>query len=295
MTASLEIERPPLEAELADSRLLQAISAELITEDDERRLYDKILDAAMSIMRSDCASLQRFVEDADGGCLKLIAYRNFDEQSVAYWESVYPTTRSACGEVLRTGGRVIIPDVRDADFMAGTNELASCMKAGMSAVQSTPLLSRTGRLVGVFSNQWEKPHVPTERDLRLLDILARQAADLIERKLAEERLRESDRRKEEFLATLAHELRNPLAPIRNAIQILKLLGPPDPELQWAREVILRQTNHLARLVDDLLDVSRINRDRLEIHKQTVSVSQVLKSAIETTQSLMLQRGHTLTV
>jgi signal transduction histidine kinase/CheY-like chemotaxis protein len=295
MTSSLDVTHAPLEAELADSRLLQAISAELITEDDERSLYEKILDAAMSIMRSDCASLQRFFEDAEGGCLKLIAYRNFDAPSAAFWETVYPTTRSACGEVLRTRGRVIISDVRDVAFMAGTNELASCMQAGMSAVQSTPLFSRAGRLVGVFSTQWQKPHVPTERDLRLLDILARQAADLIERKLAEERLRESDRRKEEFLATLAHELRNPLAPIRNAIQILQLIGPPDPDLRWAREVIVRQTNHLARLVDDLLDVSRINRDRLELHKEPVVLSQMLRSAIETTESLIAQRGHTLTV
>jgi signal transduction histidine kinase len=73
-------------------------------------------------------------------------------------------------------------------------------------------------------------------------------------------------RKDEFLAMLAHELRNPLAPIRNAAQILRLKGPPSPELQWAREVIDRQVQHVTRLIDDLLDVFRITRGRIELRK-----------------------------
>ena len=73
-------------------------------------------------------------------------------------------------------------------------------------------------------------------------------------------------RKDEFLAMLAHELPNPLAPIRNAAQILRLKGPPSPELQWAREVIDRQVQHVTRLIDDLLDVFRIARGRIELRK-----------------------------
>ncbi len=73
-------------------------------------------------------------------------------------------------------------------------------------------------------------------------------------------------RKDDFLAMLAHELRNPLAPIRNAAQILRLKGPPSAELQWAREVIDRQVQHVTRLIDDLLDVSRITRGRIELRK-----------------------------
>ncbi len=86
------------------------------------------------------------------------------------------------------------------------------------------------------------------------------ARDITSRKEMEAALKEADRRKDEFLATLAHELRNPLAPIRNAVQILMAKGPPDPELQWARGVIDRQVQQMARLLDDLLDVSRISRN-----------------------------------
>jgi CheY-like chemotaxis protein len=113
--------------------------------------------------------------------------------------------------------------------------------------------------------------------------------------LAEERLRESDRRKEEFLATLAHELRNPLAPILNAVQYLELVEPVAPEMRWARDVIVRQTSHLTRLVDDLLDVSRINHARLEIRKERVDLARVLHAAVETTQPFLAQRNQSCRV
>ena len=255
-----------LEAELADSRLLQAISSELITENDEKGFHERLLDAAISIMHSDCASLQMYKEGANGGYLELIANRGFSQEAIDRWQAVSRNTLTACGEVLRSGRRVVVPDVTKCEFMSRSDELAYFLKGGVRAVQSTPLLSRSGRLMGAFSTHWKDVHTPSDRDLRLLDILARQAADLLERMHTEERLREGDRRKEEFLATLAHELRNPLAPILNAVQYLELVSPVAPEMRWARDVIVRQTTHLTRLVDDLLDVSRINRDRLEIRK-----------------------------
>jgi signal transduction histidine kinase/CheY-like chemotaxis protein len=284
-----------LEAELADSRLLQAISAELITADDEKALYSKILDAAVAIVRSDFASLQVFADDSNGGVLRLIANRGFSPEAERRWATVSTADGSCCAETLRTRQRVIAPDVREAPFMAGTADLDWFLKNGILAAQTTPLVSRAGHLVGAFSTHWRSPHVPAERDLRLLDILAREAADLIERQQAEDLLRESDRRKEEFLATLAHELRNPLAPIRNAVEILRLSRVEDPNVNWARELILRQTDHLTRLVDDLLDVSRINRDRLELHKGLVPLAAVLDAAIETSQPIIAQHRQSLTV
>lgn len=284
-----------LETELADSRLLQAISSELITENDEKGFRERLLDAAMSIMHSDFASLQMFKDDANGGHLELIAHHGFSQDAIDRWQVVNSATMTACGEMLRTGRRVIASDVTKCEFLDGTEELAFYLRGGVRAVQSTPLLSRSGRLMGAFSTHWHHVHAPSDRDLRLLDILARQAADLLERMLTEERLRESDRRKEEFLATLAHELRNPLAPILNAVQCLELAGPIDQETQWARDVIVRQTTHLTRLVDDLLDVSRINRDRLEIRKEPVDLARILHTAIETTQPLIEHRRQRLTV
>jgi PAS domain S-box-containing protein len=109
--------------------------------------------------------------------------------------------------------------------------------------------------------------------------------DVTERKRAEERLREADRRKTEFLATLAHELRNPLAPIQNSLEILKLAGG-DPELlRRGRETIERQVAHMVRLVDDLLDVSRITRDRLELRRTRIELGPVIQHAVETWRPL----------
>jgi len=125
--------------------------------------------------------------------------------------------------------------------------------------------------------------------------LEREIADrkVAEAKLQEqaERLREADRRKNEFIAMLGHELRNPLAPIRNAVRIMRRLDAPDPTLQWAREVVDRQVDHLARLVDDLLDVSRIVQGKLTLKKALVDIATVVDQAVETCKPLLEARRH----
>jgi PAS domain S-box-containing protein len=119
--------------------------------------------------------------------------------------------------------------------------------------------------------------------------------DITGRKQAEEALREADRRKDEFLAMLAHELRNPLAPIRNAAQVLKLVGGGDARQQWAREVIERQTQHLTRLVDDLLDVSRITRGKVTLAREPLDLASIVQRAVEASRPLIDSRRHQLTV
>jgi PAS domain S-box-containing protein len=121
------------------------------------------------------------------------------------------------------------------------------------------------------------------------------ARDITAQKAAEKALKEADRRKDEFLAMLAHELRNPLAPIRNAVQILRTKGPPVPELQWAREVIDRQARQMARLVDDLLDVSRISQGKIVLRKERIELAAVVSSAVEASRPLMEKWGHELSV
>jgi len=119
--------------------------------------------------------------------------------------------------------------------------------------------------------------------------------DIDRLKHAEAALRDADRRKDDFLATLAHELRNPLAPVRNAVQILQMKGPPVPELEWAREVIDRQMQAMARIIDDLMDVSRISRNKLELRKDRITLAKVLQGAIETSRPLIEQLSHQLIV
>jgi len=119
--------------------------------------------------------------------------------------------------------------------------------------------------------------------------------DISRLKQAEEALREGDRRKDEFLATLAHELRNPLAPVRNAVQLLHMKGPAIPELQWARDVIDRQMQAMTRLIDDLMDLSRISRNKLELRKERVELATVVQGAVETSRPLIEEQGHELVV
>jgi PAS domain S-box-containing protein len=119
--------------------------------------------------------------------------------------------------------------------------------------------------------------------------------DVTERKRAEEALREVNQRKDEFLAMLAHELRNPLAPIRNAAQILRVYGKSNDQLDWARSVIERQARHLTRLVDDLLDVSRIVRGQIALERTNLDVNDIVQSAVETSLPLVRERGHRLKV
>ena len=121
------------------------------------------------------------------------------------------------------------------------------------------------------------------------------SVDLTRRKALEEALLESDRRKDEFLATLAHELRNPLAPIRYAVNVVGMKGPETPELRWAIDIIERQTQHMARLIDDLLDVNRITRNTLELRKETVDLASVISSAVEASQPLIEQNQQKLVV
>jgi PAS domain S-box-containing protein len=172
-----------LESELAANRQLQKIGTQLIHASDVEVLYEKILDAAAAIMRSDFASMQMFYPER--GELRLLAYRGFNPTAAAFWEWVRPGSGSTCGAALATGERSIVPDIELSDFMAGSEDLETYRQTGIRAVQSTPLVSRAGGLLGMISTHWRNPHQPSERDLRLLDVLARQAADLIERKQTE--------------------------------------------------------------------------------------------------------------
>ena len=128
---------------------------------------------------------------------------------------------------------------------------------------------------------------------RIGDEVVEFVQDVSERKQAEEALRDADRRKDEFLATLAHELRNPLAPVRNGLQVLRLSTPPEAPAQRTVEVLDRQLDHLVRLVDDLLDVARISAGKVSIEREVIPLREVLARSIEATQLAINARHHHL--
>jgi PAS domain S-box-containing protein len=279
-----------LSAELADTQLLQRLSAQLIEDQGTASLYETLVDAARSIMRSEFASMQILhPERGPHGELRLIASRGFDDVAKKAFEWVPAEAHTSCARALQTGARVIAPDITRCDFMAGTADQATLLAAGIRASHSTPLVSRAGTTLGMISTHWTSCHRPSERNLRTFDILARQAADLIERAHAEEALRrseaqlkEADRRKDEFLATLAHELRNPLAPLRTSLELIRLPGTPE-ELEETRLMMEEQVGVLVRLVDDLLDVSRISSGKIRLQRQPTHLGALIARAVQANQ------------
>jgi PAS domain S-box-containing protein len=144
--------------------------------------------------------------------------------------------------------------------------------------------------VSLISNRWVDVRAyPTQQGLAVY------FQDVTDRKLAEEQLRQADERKNEFLAILAHELRNPLAPLRNGLHILKLRSDMDPTVSQTVSMMDRQMTHLVRLVDDLLDVSRITRGKLELRQRKVLLTEVLDSAVESARAFIESQQHELSI
>jgi PAS domain S-box-containing protein len=158
-------------------------------------LFDQILDSAVAILHADLASIQMIrPERGATGELKLLAHRGFSPEDAKRWEWVGSDSRTTCGEALRTGRSVMIPDVRNCDFMAGSEDLEAFLNAGIQAVQSVPLKSKSGALLGMITTCWRYPHDLSVGDSSAFDSLARLAADVIEHAWAEEALWDNQQR-----------------------------------------------------------------------------------------------------
>jgi signal transduction histidine kinase len=185
------------ESDLNDIDLLHSISVALIGEQDREALYGKIVDAAVSITGSQFGTMQLLCpeghDSGHGGELQLLCSRGLPPEAVGFWQWVSPAAYSSCTLALKIGERAIIPDFEQWSDIAGTEDLLAFRRTGIRSAQTTPLMSRGGHLLGMISTHWAEPHQPSRRDLRLLDILARQAADLLERTAAEEALRARER------------------------------------------------------------------------------------------------------
>jgi PAS domain S-box-containing protein len=218
-----------LAEELKATQLLHRLSTEMVQSDDTEALHKKIMEMAAAIMRSEYSSMQILHhEPGKAGELRLLAFNGLNPEAAKFWEWVRADSASACGEALRTRARVVVADVEKCDFMAGTAERTALLQAGIHAAQSTPLFSRGGELLGMISTHWRKPHHPSVRDLRLLDILARQAAELIERKQNEYSLRQSEARYRNVFKTVQVSIwEEDFSEVKRAIDGLKVAGVRD--------------------------------------------------------------------
>ena len=191
-------------ADLADMTRLNQLSNRLVREgSDHNRNLNAVLDTAIAIAGADKGNLQLL--DPTTGALSIAAQRGFEEPFLNFFAAVRDDA-SACAAAMKSGERVIVEDVRESEIFAAQPSKEVLLDAGVRAVTSTPLLASTGNLLGMISTHFAKPHRPDERALRLMDLLARQTADYLERKRSEETektlVREIQHRSNNLLAVI---------------------------------------------------------------------------------------------
>ena len=202
------------------------------------------------------------------------------------------------GAVLRTGEPEMVANVSPELFerMARDGEhLRILRELGARSFLSVPITWRGKTLGALTYVHAESDRRYTPLDLLVATDLARRAAVAMENAHLYSELRDADRRKDEFLATLAHELRNPLAPLRNALTLLKGADHDPQTLAETQDTMDRQVQQMVRLVDDLLDVSRITRNRIELRRARVRLDEIVQSAVEISRALIDRAGHALEV
>jgi signal transduction histidine kinase/ActR/RegA family two-component response regulator len=288
VTARKRAERED-EAELLAMSRLQDLSTRLVQSGEFKPLLREILAAAIELSGTTKGNIQ--IYDAESDSLKLFVHQGFGDEFVdAFRERGAP---HGCELAAETRQRVVVSDL-DADAIwRGTPELQVLLADGIRAFQSTPLVSRDGRLLGILNTHYNRPHRPSDRELRNLDLLARMAADFIERAQSDEARQRADRMKDEFLAMLAHELRNPLAPIQNAVHVLRHARTSQETVRMTTDMLDRQVAQLVRLVDDLVDVSRITRGKIELLREVVDLVSVVRQAAEAVRPLVEEKRQQL--
>lgn len=275
-----------LAAELAGMNSLYNLTAQLLATEDLQSALQEVLTSAIALQRADMGCVHLY--DAASDTFKVATQFGFEPDALETLSTFDP--HSASGRALLTESRVVIEDVKlDPDYQ---HLLPFAKEAGYRAIQSTPLKSRRDVMLGILSTHFREPRQLESRELRMLDLYARQAADFIEQMQLIQSMRDADHRKDEFLAMLAHELRNPLAPIRSGLDCLAIeYGEGSESVSIMRD----QVEHLVRLVDDLLDVSRIARGKVELRKEIVEVAPLVERAVDATAWSFKAKEQTLDI
>ena len=285
-----------LEHSAADLRAMRRLNdiGTLCARDGNDRdgCLQEILKVAIDISGAEKGNIQ--IVDPASGLLKITTESGFDPEFLEYFDNGHA---SACTQALETQQRVIVEDVRQSALFVGSASLRIMNKAHVRAVQSTPLLSSAGNVLGVISTHFLTPRRPSEQELRLMDLLARQVADYLERKHVEyeregmlthehelrQTAEEANRLKDEFLAIMSHELRNPLNVILGYAELLlrseEIKG--SPQLHRMADAVKRNAVAQSKLIRDLLDLSRLRSGKLELNRETVSPVVSIHNAIET--------------
>jgi PAS domain S-box-containing protein len=282
------------------SRYLAEASASLASVVDYESTLQKVANLAVPYF-ADWSAVDVANDD---GTLRRLAVAHNDPDKIRFVHELMreyppdPHAPSGSLAVFRTGKPEIFHEITDellAQAAKDERHLTLIRSLGLKSYICVPLVV-SGKPLGVLTFATaESGRKYSDTDLALALDLANRAAVAIENTQLYQALREADRRKDEFLATLAHELRNPLAPIRNSLQILKMSRLDAATVERSREMMERQVHHLVRLVDDLLDVSRVMRGKIELRKERVDLATVVARGVETVQPLIDAQRHELIV
>ncbi|MBV8804980.1 MAG: PAS domain-containing protein, partial [Sinobacteraceae bacterium] len=193
----------------------------------------------------------------------------------------------------RAGDTLLIENVAE-DTRLDAEAKARTLALGIAAHLLVPLM-QAGRPIAALAVHYGAPHVWRSEEVTFIEEFAERTWLALERARSEYEVRQANRRKDEFLATLAHELRNPLAPMRSAAQLLRMPGIGEAKARSAREIIERQIQHMVRLIDDLMDVSRITLGQVNLRYERVNLGAVITDALDASRPLIEAGGHSLDV
>lgn len=244
-----------LASDLAETKLLQSISSQLIQEDNIQAIYEQLLNAATAIMHSEMATMQMFFPEKNE--LLLLAYKGFDPEVIKYWEWVKNGDQSACGTALEKSKRIIIPDIETSDFINTEEDRSAHRLAGVRAAQSTPLITRSGQIIGMITTHWKTVHEPTERELDLFDVLARQAADLLERK----------QREEKYLSHLQDEVHERTRELKESKDLLQNTAETIPDMISVQEYPSRKLIYFNRAPYSISGLSGDDLSKMSVEER----------------------------
>ncbi|HSK77184.1 MAG TPA: ATP-binding protein [Thermoanaerobaculia bacterium] len=278
-------------------RFLAEAARVLASSLDEREVLASV--AHLSVPRiADWCGVYLLEED---GSIVRVALVHHDPSRVEILHEglpIDPELLHMAPRVIRTGQPELVTEIDEAflrEISVDEQSFERCREMGLTSTMSVPLVAR-GRMLGAVTLSTDRSgRCYGPEDLEIALDFARNVALVLDNSRLYHEILETDRRKDEFLAMLAHELRNPLSPILNALEILRLRGEDPAARERALTLARRQARHMARLVDDLLDVSRITRGKIELRKERVELGALVAHAVESSRSLLEIRGHELAV
>ncbi len=291
-----------LREEAQSLETLNGVARKLAAELDLERIVQAATDAATGLSGARFGAFFYNVKNDAGDSYLLYTLSGAPRE--AFERFGMPRNTQVFAHTFDGRGPVRLDDVTQ-DSRYGKNAPYRGMPPGHLPVRSylaVPVISRSGEAIGGLFLGHPEAGVFTARAERLVTGIASQAAVAIDNaRLHEQRvqliekLRVADRRKDDFLAILAHELRNPLAPVRQAVKIAQNAGATEAQKRWSQNVIDRQVQHMALLLDDLLDVARITQGKLELRRERIELAVVIDTAVEIARPLTDARGQTISV